>query len=153
MKKVDDYVEAHIKEWQKQGIVPEAEIKTGDKTEELAREKGWNYWHQLFSARQLLTLALMQRAILKTAQTDDELIYGVLCLHRCCDWNSKLCRWGVGQARESMAQTFYNQAFNTMWNFGNRALPLLKGVFFLDIENLPEKFRVIQKLYFRTLEI
>lgn len=140
-KKVDDYVEAHIKEWQKQGIVPEAEIKTGDKTEELAREKGWNYWHQLFSARQLLTLALMQRAILKTAQTDDELIYGVLCLHRCCDWNSKLCRWGVGQARESMAQTFYNQAFNTMWNFGNRALPLLKGVFFLDIENLPEKIQ------------
>ncbi len=138
-KKVNDFVEAHIEEWQRQGIIPDSEIQSGYKTDEPLRERGWKYWHQLFSARQLLTLALMQMGIIKNAQTDNELIYGLLCLHRCCDWNSKLCRWGVGQARESMAQTFYNQAFNTMWNYGNRGLSLLKGVFFLNIDSLLEK--------------
>jgi len=49
---------------------------------------------------------------------------------RCSDWNSKLCRWGVGAARESIAQTFYNQALNTLFTFAGKGLILLDNAWF-----------------------
>ena len=51
----------------------------------------------------------------------------LLILNKNADWNSRLCRWGTGQARESMAQTFYNQAFNTMWQYGVRGFSLVRN--------------------------
>lgn len=110
-------------------------------TDQPIRERGWKYWHQMFSPRQLIVHGLMHEKICELAKTNEEKIYGLLCLHRCCNWNSKLCSWGVGQARESMAQTFYNQAFNTMWNYAARGLSLLEGVFFLSIDKLPESIK------------
>ena len=49
---------------------------------------------------------LLMETSIKLAQNERELVIATLGINRCCDWNSKLCRWGVGQARESMAQTF-----------------------------------------------
>ncbi len=131
------YLYENIKEWQDEGIIPSSMIESGYNTDQPIRERGWKYWHQLFNARQLVLHGLMHKTIIELASTDEERIYGLLCLHRCCNWNSKLCSWGVGQARESMAQTFYNQAFNTMWNYGARGLSLLEGVFYLNIDRLP----------------
>lgn len=135
---VEQYVNDNLQQWQEDGIVPSSEILHGYNTDQPIRERGWKFWHQLFAPRQLLLLALMQEGIVKYADSDEKKIYGMLCVHRCCNWNSKLCSWGVGQARESMAQTFYNQAFNTMWNYGARGLSLLKGVFFLNLNSLPD---------------
>ncbi|WP_029232557.1 anti-phage-associated DUF1156 domain-containing protein [Butyrivibrio sp. VCB2006] len=136
-----DYLRKNISYWQAEGIIPSAAIENGVETTRLEREKGWKYWHQLFNYRQLILHGLMHENIIRLAKTKEERIYGLLCLHRCCNWNSKLCSWGVGQARESMAQTFYNQAFNTMWNYGARGLSLLEGVFFLSIDRLPSDVR------------
>ena len=133
------YLRNNIDNWQESGVIPSAAIESGYNTDQPVRERGWKYWHQLFSPRQLMVHGLMHKTICELAKTNVEKIYGLLCLHRCCNWNSKLCSWGVGQARESMAQTFYNQAFNTMWNYAARGLSLLKGVFFLTIDKLPEK--------------
>jgi adenine-specific DNA methylase len=132
--KVKELLSDRFKEWQKKGYIPSNEVEDGNKTNEIMRTRGWTHWHQLFNARQLLMLGLIQRNIDAIAGNTLERVIGLLLIHRCCDWNSKLCRWGVGQARESMAQTFYNQAFNTMWEYGSRALPLLQGVYELNFE-------------------
>jgi len=132
--KVRHIVSENISKWQKQGLIPSMEIESGDETERLFKERGWTHWNHLFNARQLLINYLVSRFILDFAKTKSELAYGILSLNRCCDWNSKLCRWGVGQARESIAQTFYNQALNTMINYGTRGLKLLKGVYEIKID-------------------
>ncbi len=46
---------------------------------------------------------------------------------RLVDWSSKLCRYGTGAARESIAQTFYNQALNTLFNYGIRPFKFAKS--------------------------
>lgn len=135
--KINKILRENFGEWQMNGIIPSLEIEEGDKTTEVIRNRGWKYWHQLFNARQLLVHALIQKATFDLAKNNMELAISTLGLNRCCNWNSTLCSWGVGQARESMAQTFYNQAFNTMWNHGARGLSLLKGVYFLNYEGIP----------------
>ena len=134
--KVVRLLSERFSDWQEKGYIPNSEIENGDETSRLARERGWKYWHQLFNPRQLLTIGLIQKAVDELSENELQRAIGLLLVHRCCDWNSKLCRWGVGQARESMAQTFYNQAFNTMWEYGTRALPLLEGVYYLDFNNI-----------------
>lgn len=136
-----EFLNKNIESWQREGIIPSASIESGYNTNQPIRERGWKYWHQMFSPRQLMVHGLMHKKICELAKSNEEKIYGLLCLHRCCNWNSKLCSWGVGQARESMAQTFYNQAFNTMWNYAARGLSLLEGVFFLTIDKLPENIK------------
>lgn len=143
---VSKYLSTNFAAWQNLGIIPSTKIESGYNTEQPIRERGWQYWHHLFNPRQLLVHALVLDAVDKLATSRLEKAYGLLSLHRCCNWNSKLCSWGVGQARESMAQTFYNQAFNTMWNYAARGLSLLKGVFFLNIDNLPEGMKVNAKI-------
>lgn len=134
--KVINYMNIYFAEWQKQGFIPSTAIELGEKTIEVVRNRGWKYWHQLFNPRQLLLHGLLQKAAFELAESDMELAVSTLGLNRCCNWNSSLCSWGVGQARESMAQTFYNQAFNTMWNHGVRGLSLLKGVYFLNFDGI-----------------
>ena len=135
--KIVDYLNQHFLEWQEQGLVPSMAIEEGYNTSQVIRERGWRYWHQLFNPRQLFLHGLLQKAAFELANNDMELAVATLGLNRCCDWDSALCRWGVGQARESMAQTFYNQAFNTMWNHGVRGLSLLKGIYFLNFDGVP----------------
>ena len=96
-------------------MIASVKIENGFNTDQLIRERGWQYWHQLFNPRQLLTNKLIIETILETATSEIEYAVGVMILNKSLDWNSKLCRWGTGQARESMAQTFYNQALNTIW--------------------------------------
>jgi putative DNA methylase len=50
-----------------------------------------------------------------------------LSLAKAADWDSRLCRWGTGAARESIAQTFYNQAFNPFFNYAGKGFSLLKN--------------------------
>jgi adenine-specific DNA methylase len=140
-KKVRQIISKSITEWQTQGIVPSMAIESGYNTDQVIRERGWTYWNHLFNPRQLLLHAMLQKNILALAETQLHIICGMLSVHRCCNWNSKLCSWGVGQARESMAQTFYNQAFNTMWNHGARGLSLLSGVYYLTYDALPYELK------------
>ena len=142
-KKIEQIVASEIEKWQELGYISSMWIEPGEKTTEVIRNRGWSFWHQLFNARQLLEYALIQKYSLKLADTPEKMVTAMLSLHRCLNWNSKLCSWGVGQARESMAQTFYNQALNAMWNYGTRALSLLSGVFYLTIN----RSRIINSNY------
>lgn len=133
--KVVALLKERFKEWQEKGYIPNSRIEEGDETTRLLRERGWTYWHQLFNPRQLLVHGLLMELIDKYAKTQKEKVVGLLGLNKCCDWNSKLCRWGVGEARESIAQTFYNQALNTIFNYGCKGLYLLKDNFMVEIKD------------------
>lgn len=125
---VDELVRLNLANWQADGLVPEMLITPGDKTDEPIRTRGWTHWHHLFSARQLLLLAMVGRAI---RAVPDPGIQGTLLtlFTNTLDKTSKLCRWRVGHAgRENVApagdypeQVFYNQALNVFWNYAGRS--------------------------------
>ena len=129
-------VKENFEKWQADGFVPSMEIEPGYNTDQVIRERGWKYWHQLFNARQLLYGALWIEMSLSIAKSSEEYAIATLMLNRLADWNSKLCRWGTGQARESMAQTYYNQALNTMWQYGTRGFEMLKNAMVIPIASL-----------------
>jgi putative DNA methylase len=111
-------------DWREKGFLPSMLMEPGDKTDEPIRTRGWTHWHHLFNPRQLLVNGeFLQQGVGSTA-AQAALLLGV---GRACDWNSRLCRWGVGAARESGAQTYYNQALNTLYNYVVKGLRLLEG--------------------------
>lgn len=115
--KVISYVENHFKEWQEKGYIPDMVIEKGYNTDQPIRERGWTYWHHLFAPRQLLMLGIIKKTLLTDPEFSEQLYVS---FSRLLDWSTKLCRYGTGAARESIAQTFYNQALNTFYNYGVR---------------------------------
>ncbi|MDA9789630.1 hypothetical protein N9B69_01330 [Amylibacter sp.] len=110
---VKEIVGKNLSDWQEAGLVPDMEIEPGYNTSQPIRERGWTFWNHLFSARQLLCDALIN----KRAQKDPVLSIGFASL---LNWNSKLYRWSTSATREAIAMTFSNQALNTMINYGVR---------------------------------
>lgn len=121
--KIHDIVSENFLNWQAQGLIPSSAIESGDKTDEVIRNRGWGYWHQLFNARQLFLLSRFAEQIHK-AETQQEKVAGLLGLNKCADFNSKLCRWNPN--RDIVAQTFYNQALNTLMTYGTSSLVMMR---------------------------
>jgi len=111
-------------DWQDFGFIPSRKIESGYNTDQPKRERGWSYWHQLFTPRQLLVHGLISSFI---DHNDKSHMIIALSLAKAADWDSRLCRWGTGAARESIAQTFYNQAFNPFFNYAGKGFSLLKN--------------------------
>ncbi|MBC7619285.1 MAG: DUF1156 domain-containing protein [Candidatus Saccharibacteria bacterium] len=121
-------------DWQRDGIIPSKSIpERGAETDRLFRERGWTHWHQLFTPRQLLvhgTLLAMHGS--RPISSTSIVVAASLSIGACSNWNSKLCQWlphlaasgGIG----AFAQTFYNQALNTLFNWGVRSLLGLENV-------------------------
>jgi len=127
--RVDEIVAENLTRWQEEGLVPDMAIEPGDKTDEPIRTRGWTHWHHLFSPRQLLVAAVVHEQI-KAMPAE---VQPVLCLSlaKMLDWSSKLCRYGTGAARESITQTFYNQAYNTNYFYGVRSFVTGQNYLFL----------------------
>ena len=126
---VEAIVKENISKWQANGIVPDLEIESGYNTDQPKRERGWQYWHQLFAPRQLLIASIVKEKILE--QPIEMQAALSLSLAKMLDWSSKLCRYGTGAARESITQTFYNQAYNTNYSYGVRSFVTGKNYLFL----------------------
>ena len=141
--KVIDYVETHLEEWQKKGFIPDMIIEAGDKTDEPIRTRGWTHWHHLFNPRHLLCLGLINQSI-----TDQSLCPSFASI---LDFSSKLSRWTtsgariskdgsgkqIGGASNNTSNVFYNQALNTFYNWGCRALPDLFAVLDKKVKSKP----------------
>jgi len=121
-------------EWQENGYIPSSRIEEGDETSRLMRERGWVYWHQLFNPRQLLVIGLLMELIDKEAKKRQEKIIGILGVNKCFTWNSKLCYW-INDDHHPNAQTFYNQALNTVFSSSTRGYNSLKEVGFTIIKS------------------
>jgi len=133
-------------DWQKKGYIPSSEIEDGDKTKELMRTRGWNYWHQLFNPKQLLVHGLILKVIDEFAKNNDELVIGLLGINKCCDWNSKLCLWRNDETHPS-DHTFYNQALNTFFNYSCRGLKNYDTLIFIKVKGLGQSINSNKAIY------
>lgn len=132
--KVKNIVANNIVSWQEEGLVPSMAIESGLETERLYKERGWTYWHHLFNARQLLTNNLLFSEILKENSKLLK-VAGILGLNKSIDNNSKLCVWHNGGHVENGQNTFLNQALNTLYNYGTRALKNIGNSWYYNINN------------------
>ncbi|MBE93924.1 anti-phage-associated DUF1156 domain-containing protein [Marinobacter sp.] len=115
---VEALVASNLSQWQRDGLVPDMQIEHGAETTRLYRERGWTHWHHLFSPRQIILNGLIRREIAKKQYAPHlSVIFG-----RCIDANSKLCRWDSAQGQDRVANTFSNQALNTVYNYPVRGM-------------------------------
>jgi putative DNA methylase len=132
---VEDFLEQHLEDWQAKGWIPDMRIEPGYNTDQPIRERGWSFWHHMYTPRQLLFLGMTSKCI---RTFGNEFVAPLLIFHaRLCDWSSKLCRYGTGAARESVAQTFYNQALNTLFSYGVRSFSFAKTYLLEDVVESP----------------
>lgn len=115
---VESIVAQNLERWQDEGLVPDMPIEPGDETTRLHRERGWMYWHQLFSPRQLLLLSTVAAKM-----SDQE--WAALCFANLLNYFSKLVginSRSAGSGREMcLDRVFINQALNTLFNWGVRS--------------------------------
>ncbi|NLU09542.1 MAG: DUF1156 domain-containing protein [Tepidanaerobacter acetatoxydans] len=133
--KVFSLLKERFGQWQQKGYIPDSRIEEGYNTSQVIRERGWTYWHQLFNPRQLLMQGLLMELIDQYAETKGKKVIGLLGLNKVADYNSKLSHWNSSSANEKAEHTFYNQALNTLYAYGNRALSALKVTWFFNINN------------------
>lgn len=132
---VRNYVSEHFDEWQRVGYIPTSMIEPGEKTDEPMRTRGWQYWHHLFNPRHLLFCALLAKYVDQLAQTPEQTTIGLLLLHKALDINSKVSRWDSGN--EQTHQTFYNQALNTLYNYGCKSTYCIFNAMVVQAPNIP----------------
>lgn len=111
-------VQANLKRWQAEGLVPDMEIMPGVKTNEVIRGRGWTHWHHLFHPRQLLILALYRQEMAKERDPDIQAGLAVV-FSKMADHCTRLSRMDPGRAKPT--QLFDNMAFTTFYNYGCRA--------------------------------
>lgn len=134
--KVLGIVSSHFDEWQADGLIPSMAIESGFNTDQLVRERGWSYWHQLYTPRQILEFVTIQQAALQLCHTPEELVLCTLNLNKALNFNSRLCRWRNSGDAEHNTDTFYNQALNTVFNYGVRPMYDLTETFYTEIPSL-----------------
>ena len=116
-------LEKRFAQWQAKGYIPSRAITPGHKTDEPIRTRGWTHWHHLFNPRQLLLAGAFHRFLgedphLATIQRRSL----TLTLARCLNFNSRLTRWVDNAANEKGADTFVNQALNTLFVYSKSPL-------------------------------
>jgi putative DNA methylase len=143
-RKVEAFVRERLAHWQDDGLAPDMVIEPGAKTDEPIRTRGWTHWHHLFGPRHLLTAATVRSAINK--ERDDGIRAALLFVFQyVLDKSARLTHWRVGSpgrpgrapSADAVEHVFYNQAFNTFYNFGARATSALDFVDSLKLKNCP----------------
>jgi adenine-specific DNA methylase len=120
---VEGLVRENLENWQREGHLPDMEIEPGDKTDEPIRTRGWTYWHHLFGARHLLSLATVLKAIIRPEQLLDT------CQILNVSSRLNMINSSAGQGGAvKYDHVFHNQALNTLYNYGVRgSVSLLKS--------------------------
>lgn len=122
---VQEYVAQHLGDWQEKGWVPDMRIEVGGPPRyqglDLIRARGWTYWHHLFNPRQLMIAALLNQGVGAI---------GKILLCRAVNRSARLSRWDRSQ--EAVSDVFYNQALNTLFNYGCRGLAGLENFLSID---------------------
>lgn len=128
--KVIDLLTERFDEWQAKGYIPSSKIEEGYNTSQPIRERGWQYWHQLFNPRQLLINGLFYEIVDLLKNSINEFAIGALSVNGLANRNSKLIIWNSGADKSE--QTFANQALNTLYNFAVRPLSAIFSAWCFD---------------------
>ena len=122
-------LEERLAEWQARGCIPSRAITPGDETTRLIRERGWTHWHHPFNPRQLLFAGTFVQQIVERADLSVKQRQALaLVLARCLNFNSRLTRWVDNAANEKGADTFANQALNTLLVYVTRPWPRMATI-------------------------
>jgi len=125
-------LDEHFKEWQEKGYIPSRHIEPGDKTNELIRSRGWNYWHHLFNARQLLINGMLFNEMFNRVNKKSIKTGCLIAAGMAADWNSRLSRCHTSSINEGIIENaLYNQALNTLYTYGGRPYSKVQNVFIL----------------------
>ena len=134
-------------DWQALGYVPSRAITPGDETARLMRERGWTHWHHLFNARQLLLAGTFTYSLSENRKfSGNQKRALLLVLARCLNFNSRLTRWVDNAANEKGADTFANQALNTLWVYVTRPWPRMGTI----VQYVPKSSKVHDKTCARS---
>lgn len=143
-RKVEATVREGLADWQERGLVPDMPIEPGDKTDEPIRTRGWSHWHHLFAPRQILLNRIYSQVIseLPSQAARAALLFAFKYV---LDKSARLSHWRIGSpgrpgrapSADAVEHVFYNQAFNTFYNFGVRANAALNFQNSLKIKNFP----------------
>jgi putative DNA methylase len=134
--KVLRLLKERFQEWQKKGYIPSSVIERGEKTDEPIRTRGWTYWHHLFNPRQLLTLGCFS-CLIDTITKREAKIGCLLGLNILTQYNSRLSRYRTEVGNEARTESvYYNQALNTLYNYGCRPTIRLRDAFYLDVPQI-----------------
>jgi putative DNA methylase len=132
---VEAHIAEHIAEWQANGWIPDMRIEPGGPPRyegfNLIKTRGWTHWHHLFNPRQLLMLGFAKRIMLATKLGASVWVFFAKSL----DWNSRISRWNPRW--EKTENVFYNQALNTIYNYGTRSWGFLSRTLTVDTESFP----------------
>ena len=129
-------LEERFGEWQAKGYAPSRAIVPGDETTRLMRERGWTYWHHLFTPRQLLVHGALAQASAAGERPRACFAACLLGLGRIGNWDSRLTQWDSGAGKELVNQAFYNQALNTLDSFGVKGLSAMPKAWFVRVSSL-----------------
>jgi putative DNA methylase len=132
-KTVRDYVARNFTEWQSAGWAPDMRIEVGGAPRyqglDLIRGRGWTHWHHLFNPRQLLINSLINGR----SDAGQKLPLANVVQH-----NAKLSMWDTsGGGRAGIKGVFYNQALNTLYNYGARGSQYAAQLITRDYKNYP----------------
>lgn len=130
---VQDYVSKHLADWQALGFAPDTRIEIGGPPRyqglDLIRARGWTHWNHLFNARQLLVNALLN----SRSNASLKLPFANIVQH-----NAKLSMWDTsGGGRAGIKGVFYNQALNTLYNYGARGTEYVRQLVVRDYKAFP----------------
>lgn len=113
-RQVEKYVGDRIAIWRENGWLPDMDIEVGGPPRyqgaDLLKARGWTNWLHVFNPRQLMICGLTRSKI--TAYTSLDFAVMLNC-------GSKLSRWHA--ARDYVAETFDNQALNTLFNYSTQS--------------------------------
>jgi putative DNA methylase len=119
-RKVQEFIAAHLADWQEKGWVPDMRIEPGDKTDEPIRTRGWTHWHHLFNPRQLLLAGTANGAAPARVKVS---------LTQMLNGSARLTRWSVHDGGGGAVKGVYdNQALNTLFNYGCRGFAYAAGL-------------------------
>ena len=131
-------------EWQAVGCIPNRAITPGDETARLMRERGWTHWHHLFNARQLLLAGTFTHSLIENhVFSENQKRALLLVLARCLNFNSRLTRWVASVGVETGADTFLNQALNTLLAYATRPWPRMTTI----VQHVPKASQSFDKTY------
>ncbi len=122
--KAEAYLQEKLASFEISDVVPDVEISSGAKTDELIRY-GIDRWDKLFNPRQLLTLVTYVEIIneaksklqieYEPEKVEAIATYLALVLDRCVDRNCRLSIWHTARASIERAST--QHALNLTWNY------------------------------------
>lgn len=146
MAKAEAYIKCKLESFEIGNIVPDVEINSGAKTDELIRY-GIDRWDKLFNPRQLLTLVTYVEIINEAKsklgfECEPEKVKAIttylsFIFDRCVDYNSRLSGWNAGRSGGDRASKLHS--LNLNWSY-----PEYNGariVWLFCAESISEKYK------------